>query len=84
MVLEKHTSGRIGGELSLMDTAKGLWARNNKDQVDRPPIGPLVSLKGHFDQSKDSNLLILSTLISQRYAIVSGVFGNSRYAVWES
>ena len=35
-----------------------------------PPIGPSVSLKGHFDQSKDCHILILSTMISQRYAVV--------------
>ena len=38
--------------------------------MDRPPIGPSISLKGHFDQSKECNLLILSTMISQRYVVV--------------
>ena len=57
-------------ELSPMNPAKGLWARYNKIRWTGPPIGPLVSLKGHFDQSKDCNLLTLSIVISQRYAVV--------------
>ena len=45
--------------------------------MDGSSICPSIWLKDHFDQSKDWNLLILSTVISQRYAVVC-------WALWQS